>query len=208
MRGARKESVQSTHRRHFCGYTRGMQDITARPGLLRRAWRRVLDGDRRWGSIDIHPDRFGVTRYSLVVFPPGISDSERRWVRVARGWTLWAVLVWMLCEVWLSPTIGPWTALVTSTAIYFGVGLVAKTMAGDPRRAVRTLGVTVIAGHHDPVTLAHRQKLERLAAALLEADELLARGEISATTHEMTWWRVYDQMGPASPIVHESGRGA
>jgi hypothetical protein len=185
-----------------------MHDITARPGLLRRAWRRVLDGARRWGSIDIQPDRFGVTRYSLVVFPPGISDSERRRVRVARGWTLWAVLVWMLCEVWLGPTIGPWAALITSTAIYFGVGLVAKTMAGDPGRAVRTLGVTVIAGHHDPVSSAHRQKLERLAAALLEADELLARGEISATAHEMTWWRVYDQMGPASPIVHESGTGA
>ena len=42
----------------------------------------------------------------------------------------------------------------------------------------------------------------------MEADERLARGEISATTHEMTWWRVYDQMGPASPVVHESGTGA
>jgi hypothetical protein len=58
------------------------------------------------------------------------------------------------------------------------------------------------------VSLAHRHKLEGLAGALLEADDLLARGEIWATTHEMTWWRVYDQMGPASPVVHESGTGA
>jgi hypothetical protein len=176
-------------------------------GLMRRGWQRVLDGDRRWGSIDIRPDRFGVTRYSLVVFPPGISDSERRRVRVARGWILWAALVWIFCEVWLNQLTGPWTALAASTAIYLGLGLVVTSMAGEPRRQVRTLGVTVMAGHHDPVTLAHRHKLEGLAGALLEADELLARGEISATTHEMTWWRVYQQMGPGSPIVHESGAG-
>lgn len=177
-------------------------------GLMRRGWRRVLDGDRPWGSIDIHPDRFGVTRYSLVVFPPGISDSERRWVRVARGWTVWAALVWILCEVWFSQTIGPWPGLVAATTIYLGLGVVVTSLAGEPRRQVRTLGVTVMAGHHDPVSLAHRHKLERLAGALLEADELLARGEISATTHEMTWWRVYEQMGPAFPVIHESGRGA
>jgi hypothetical protein len=184
-----------------------MHDIQTGSGLLRRGVRRALDGDRRWGSIDIRPDRFGVTRYSLVVFPPGISEAERRRVRVARGWTLWAALVWVFCEVWLSQTTDPWTALVAATAIYFGLGLIATTRAGDPRRQVRTLGVMVMAGQYDPVTSAVRHKLENLAGALMEADEQLARGEISRTSHEMTWWRVYDRLGPASPAVHESGTG-
>ena len=185
-----------------------MHDTRTGSGLLRRTWQRALDGDRRWGSIDIRPDRFGVTRYRLVLFPPGISDSERRLVRVARGWVLWGALVWIFCEISLSHTTGPWTALVISTAIYLGLGLVAKAMAGDARRQVRTIGAMVMAGHHDPVSSALRHKVENLAGALMEADELLARGEISATTHEMTWWRVYDQMGPAAPAAHESGRGA
>jgi Family of unknown function (DUF6611) len=179
-----------------------------RTGLLRRSWLRLLDGDRPWGSIDVRPDRFGVTRYRLVVFPPGISDSERRWVRVARGWPLWGALVWVFCEIWLSDMTGPWNALVTSTAIYLGLGLIATTRAGDPRRQVRTIGAMVMAGHHDPVSSAVRDRLENLAGTLMEADERLARGEISATTHEMTWWRVYDQMGQASPAVHETGKGA
>ena len=55
---------------------------------------------------------------------------------------------------------------------------------------------------------ALRHKVENLAGVLMEADELLARREISATTHEMTWWRVYEQMGPAAAAVRESGRGA
>jgi hypothetical protein len=167
----------------------------------------MLDGDRPWGSIDVRPDRFGVTRYRLVVFPPGISDAERRRVRVARGWPLWGALVWVFCEIWLSDMTGPWTALVTSTAIYLGLGLVATTRAGDPRRQVRTLAAMVMAGHHDPISGAARDKVEELAATLMDADERLARGEISATAHEMTWWRVYDQMG-ASPAMHETGKGA
>jgi hypothetical protein len=168
----------------------------------------LLDGDRAWGSLEIRPDRFGVTRYRLVVFPPGISDTERRQVRVARGWPLWGALVWVFCEIWLSHMTSPWTALVASTVIYLGLGLVATARAGDPRRQVRTIGAMVMAGHHDPASAAVRHRLENLAGTLIEADERLARGEISATTHEMTWWRVYDQMGPASPVVHESGTGA
>ena len=56
---------------------------------LRRGWLRLLDGERPWGSLVVQPDRFGVTRYRLVVFPPGISEPERRWVRLARGWPMW-----------------------------------------------------------------------------------------------------------------------
>jgi hypothetical protein len=185
-----------------------MHDSKAGPGLLRRSWWRLLDGDRCWGSLDIRPDRFGVTRYTLVVFPPGISTGERRWVRVARGWTWWAALVWIVCQVWLSQLTDPWTALGVSTVIYFGLGLLVTTAAGDPRRQVRTMGVTVMAGQHDPVSSARRDKLEDLALVLLEADESLIRGEITVTDHELTWWRVYDQMVPASAAVPNPGRGA
>jgi hypothetical protein len=185
-----------------------MQDATGSAGLLRRGWRRALEGDRRWGSLDVHPDRFGVTRYRLVVFPPGISDAERRRVRVARGWPLWAAPAWVFCEIWFSDTMGPWTALVASTAIYLGLGLVATVRAGDVHRQVRTIGAMVMAGHYDRLSSVLRNKVQNLAGLLMEADELLARGEISATTHEMIWWHVYDLIGPASPAVHESGKGA
>ncbi|HEX2402769.1 MAG TPA: DUF6611 family protein, partial [Mycobacterium sp.] len=60
-----------------------MNGIRTGSGLLRRGWSRLLDGDRAWGSLEIRPDRFGVTRYRLVVFPPGIDDAERRRVRMA-----------------------------------------------------------------------------------------------------------------------------
>jgi hypothetical protein len=82
--------------------------------------------------------------------------------------------------------------------VYLGLGVVATAKAGDARRQVRTMGVTVMAGHHDPVATALLHKLDTLAGALLEADELLARGDISPTAHEMTWWQVYNQTASAN----------
>ena len=186
-----------------------MDDRRTGPGLLRHGWLRLLDGDRPWGSIDIRPDRFGVTRYRLVVYPPGISESERRRVRAARGWPLWGALVWITCEIFLNNMTGPWTAFAVSTAACLGCGVVAFAMAGAPRTRVRTIAATVMAGYHDPISVAARDRLEELAATLMDADDRLASGHISALQHEMVWWQVYDQMSPSSaPGMHRSDKGA
>src|SRR3954470_24247307 len=119
-----------------------MSDIRTGSGLVRRGWLRLLDGDRAWGSMEVRPDRFGVTRYRLVVFPPGISEAERRRVRVARGWPLWGALVWVFCEVSLSHLTGPLTALVTSTAVYLGLGFIMMRSAPNAPSLLRTTRVS------------------------------------------------------------------
>jgi hypothetical protein len=182
-----------------------MDDRRPGSGLLRHGWLRLLDGDRPWGSNDVRPDRFGVTRYRLVVYPPGISESERRRVRVARGWPLWGALVWVIGEIYMNTMTTPWIALGMSTAACLGSGLVAFTMAGAPRTRVRTIAATVMAGYRDPTSVTARDRLEELAATLVDADDRLASGHISALQHEMVWWQVYDQM---SPSMHPSGKGA
>jgi hypothetical protein len=208
LRG-RKKSVRTAQHARNCGYTGDMDDRRTGSGLLRHGWLRLLDGDRPWGSIDVRLDRFGVTRYRLVVFPPGISESERRRVRAARGWPLWGALVWVICEIFLNNMTGPWTAFAVSTAACLGSGVVAFAMAGAPRTRVRTIAAMVMAGYHDPISVAARDRLEELAATLMDADDRLMSGHISALQHEMVWWRVYDQMSPSSaPGMHRSDKGA
>jgi hypothetical protein len=83
--------------------------------------------------------------------------------------------------------------------------------AGEPRTRVRAMAATVMAGHHDPVSKAARDSLEKLASWLFEADERLSLGVISRTEHEAIWWRVYDQMESrhsAAPGKHGSERSA
>jgi uncharacterized protein DUF6611 len=162
---------------------------------LRRGWLRLLDGERPWGSLVVQPDRFGVTRYRLVVFPPGISEPERRRVRLARGWPVWGALVWLACEVFLPQVIGPWTAVAVSTGALVAIAVITTAIAGTPRTQVKSLSAVVSATIHNPDAQAARDSLSRLALMLIDADERLGRGQISAADHELTWWRVYDEIG-------------
>ncbi|MDH6198906.1 hypothetical protein M2272_005570 [Mycobacterium frederiksbergense] len=154
----------------------------------------LLDGSRSWGCVQVRPGRFGIINYRLVVYPPGLGVAERRWVRVARGWPLWGLLLWLLCETWLTGQMAPWPAFGVSAAICLAAGAIAFVLAGNAYHQVRTLGATTMAGFHDPEAAAARDRLTALAVALLEADERRRRGELSAVDHELIWWQVYTAM--------------
>jgi hypothetical protein len=177
-----------------------MKDSDARPGPLQRAWHQALDGNRPWGSVEVRPDRFGVTRYRLTVYPPGVNQSERRRIRLARGWPLWGSAGWIVTEIWASQLCGPWIALVLSTTLAVGGGFVANAMAGAARRRVRTMRAAVMTGQCDPVSVTAVDTLQGLAIRLLQADDLLRDGRLSPVEHESIWWGVYDEMSDQPPV--------
>jgi len=184
---------------------------TNRDSLLRCAWHHLLDGDRPWGSVDVRPDRFGVTRYRLVVYPPGISATERRRIRLARGWPLWGAAAWLTAPIFLTHILDPWTALAVSTAATLVLGVIVATMAGPQRAQVRTLTAAVLVGYPDLGSSAERDKIQRLGVRLIRADEGLAGGGLTPAEHESIWWSVYDEMVPRladSADAHESDRSA
>ena len=174
------------------------------PGILRRGWLRLVDGDCPWGSITVCPDRMGVVHYRLVIYPPGISETERRRLRVWRGWPMWGALLWMACYVILAGSIGPRTALAISTAAYVGTGVVAFVRAGGVRARVRAMRATVMSGYPNPLSQDARRKLRALAATLIEADHRRQHGLISPIEYEMTWWRVYDEIEPDRLRTHRT----
>ena len=181
----------------FCaGVPRYNEGMAGGPGLLRRGWLRLVDGAYPWGSLFVCPDRMGVTRYQLVIYPPGISETERRRLRVWRGWPAWGALLWIASYIVLTGLIGPRTALVLSTAAYLGTGVVALMRAGDVRARVGTMRATVMSGYPDPPSRDACRKLQALAATLIEADQHRQLGLISPIEYEMTWWRVYDLIEP------------
>ena len=157
------------------------------------AW--LLDGARPWGSFDVWPDRFGAIRYRLIIYPPGISATERRRLRVWRGWPIWGALLFVVSETGLSQLTRPWTAFAYATAAYLGSGAWTFIRCGNSRRRVRAMFVMVMTGYQRPISSAQSDKLEELAERLLEADDQLRHGLMSAVQHEMTWWRTYDEAG-------------
>ncbi|MDT5326975.1 MAG: hypothetical protein QOF25_4127 [Mycobacterium sp.] len=160
-------------------------------------WRRVVDGGHTWGSLTISPNRYGVTRHHLVVFPPGISPDDRVLLRVWRTWPIWGALTWLVMEMFLVPTIGSGPALAISTGVCLCAGALLMAMAGANRTRVRTLAVVRMAGVVDAVAVDRYAELYALAHELADADRTLAAGELSTVDHEAVVWRVYDRLSTA-----------
>jgi hypothetical protein len=162
-------------------------------------WALVLDGRHDWGSLDISPTRHGVTRYQLVVFPPGIDMVERRLLRAWRAWPTWGAVLWVVSQIVLGAVLTPGAAFATSTIAYLASGAVLFAQVAELRSRVRTLSVVRIAGYTDERSAAMFVELKSLVAALGLADSQRARGQSSSADHEATWWRAYDRLGQNHP---------
>lgn len=179
-----------------------MQEETqTRPGRLQRWCAQLLDGENRWGFVRIQIDRFGVTRYRLVVYPPGISDVQRRRLRVWRGAAIWGAALWVVSEIFLQQLVGPWTALAVSTGGVLALAAVAMAKAGETRTMVRGMGAVTMPGLTDVATLRSRDELLVMAATLTAADERVDEERMSPLDHEALWWQVYEKLAPAAAVA-------
>ena len=167
-------------------------------------WSLMLDGRRPWGSLDISPSRYGVTRFRLTVFPPGIDSAERRLLRAWRAWPTWGALLWLLTQIALDSVASPATAFTVSTAVYLGIGAMLFGRVATVRAQVRGVCVVRMAGFPDPQGAALYAELCSLASALDDADTRLQHGVLSATGHEAVWWQVYDRLRPDAPAEQGS----
>jgi hypothetical protein len=158
-------------------------------------WARILDGQRSWGSIDFAASRQGLRSYRLVVFPPGISDVERRLLRLWQRWPIWGALLWLLVVIPFGGTPSASMAAVAATVVYMGTGATLFMTLGHVRTRVRTLSVVLVAGYAKSGAVATYTELKALVAVLCAADELREQGGISPAQHEAVWWQVYDRLG-------------
>lgn len=161
-------------------------------------WRRLLDGGRPWGSLEVWPTRYGVTRYRLTVFPPGTRPDDRVLLRAWRGWPAWGLTTFLVFEILLGPTIAPGTALGVSAGIALGAGALLAAMTGGTRGNVRTLSAVRQAGIRDTSDAETFAEFCSLARGLADADRMLAAGDIGPAEHELLVWRVYDRMSVAA----------
>lgn len=163
--------------------------------FLERRRDRLLDGPNAWGSIERGPDRQGFRRYRLTLFPPGVTTSERRLLRLWRGLPGWGVVLWSMAVIGLSHTYGTWLALGMASGVWFTMAVAISARLGAVRTQVRTMTVVTIAGHTDADTAAAYTELRLLASTMAAADVLLAQRRISAAEHESLWWQAYERLG-------------
>jgi hypothetical protein len=181
-----------------CGRTRsGMQ--SPQPVIAtttRKWWIRALDGPYRWGSFDVLVGRYGLRRYRLTVFPPGITVTDRRLVRLWRAWPIAGAVLWLLAVMFFSDTISsPTTTAVVAAAVYLVVGAALFWLVRGVRGRVRSLWAMTLDRYDDPRSDAEDAALatcDTVVGILTAADDLLDAGRISPVEYEALWWEAYD----------------
>lgn len=155
----------------------------------------LLEGEHTWGTLEISDGRYGVARYRLTVYPPGLDRDDRIALRLWRTFSIWGLGLWLLAAVSLMTVLAPWTAVAVTTVGCLVVGAAFLVRAGRHRHDVRTLTAALVTGAHDPGAVAGYRKLSDLADRLMRADARFAAGELTAVEHEAVVWDVYDRIG-------------
>jgi len=182
--------------RYWVGGDRWPQPLPSWTPASSRWWTRLLDGDHVWGSLSVSPTRYGVTRYWLVVYPPGIDNVERRWLRAWRAWPTWGTVLWLFSLLLLGAATS-WLQFAIPTVVWLGVGVALFARVARSHAQIRTRCVTRFAGRPDEQFEAEYAELKVLVGKLRAADMLRDHGRLSASAHEAIWWQVYDRLGTA-----------
>jgi hypothetical protein len=156
--------------------------------------RRLLDGERTWGALEVSDRRYGMCRYRLSVYPPGLRRGERMSLRLWHAFPAWGLTLWLAVQIVGMTLTTPDTALALSTGSFVLAAVVAMILAGPARGDVRTLTVVRMVGVRDLDVLAKFHLLRALAERLVRADARLAAGELTAVEHEAEVWKVYDRL--------------
>jgi hypothetical protein len=164
-------------------------------------WLSLLDGTRVWGSFDAMLGRYGLRRYRLTLFPPGIGTADRRLVRAWRGWPFGGAALALLAAMCLSGAVlTPTTTLVMCGGAYVVVGAALFVLSAAPRAEMRSMSVTLIDGCSDRRIEARYGEWEALVEMLTAADEKIGKGALSPVEYEAVWWSAYDRLKVARDL--------
>lgn len=156
----------------------------------------MLGGDQ-WGTLRIsHARHF--TQYRLGIYPPGITDEQRRAIKIWHGASMWATTLWLVIMITVTAGgVHPLLSALGSALVAGGAAFVAAEHSQPVRGEMHWLEACT--GDY-PSEPSHQQfqrdRILRLTALLRAADKAVATGGISPIEHKALWARCYRDLAP------------
>lgn len=158
---------------------------------LSRIIKIVIDGRYCWGFVSRRRTRYGRTTIRLTIYPPDITDVQRRIVRLSRAWPA----IGTLLLVAISAVLTKFTELplvVTAPVLAFPLLLVGFNLVGISRSTVQSM--TWLCATDPPYSPHDSSQLfvTRLAYDELEnAQRALNSGNSSWAEYRSVWEEKY-----------------
>ncbi|BBY41261.1 hypothetical protein MMAN_53950 [Mycobacterium mantenii] len=154
---------------------------------------RLFDGAHPWGSYEATVSRYGVRRYSLIIYPPGASTTDRWLARLWRGWPITGAALLLLGVVMSDSAVAsPGTVLTAAASAYLGISMLLFFRAGSLR--ARSLSIILMPNTADVQELRRYTEWRTLVDMLIKADRMLTIRAISPVEHEAIWWDAYERL--------------
>ncbi|WP_146080931.1 DUF6611 family protein [Rathayibacter sp. AY1C2] len=147
---------------------------------------RLLDAGPRWGRHTVGASRYGVVRSELVVFAPGTSVEERRWLR------LHAAGPQLVVAVTAAGAVGTLALDRLPLLLLAALALpTASLLLLSARRLRRACARRLVIADVDSPAVAEQAAI---AAVLRRADRLLDAGVLTPLEHEEVWACAHDRV--------------
>ncbi|RFA08578.1 hypothetical protein B7R54_04560 [Subtercola boreus] len=159
-----------------------------------RTTEHLLEGDHRWGSIEVSPaGRTSWNRTRLTVYPPGTNHAERRALHFYRTWPVVGAVVALFTILALSAW-PPLAATAAAVAVY-ALGLLAGfRMTRHLRPRLRRLSVVLVATGGGTETLGDIDFYNTATDEFRALDRLHDAGLVSAAEYELAWAKIYNAL--------------
>ncbi|CAN5309003.1 hypothetical protein BH11ACT4_BH11ACT4_11350 [soil metagenome] len=156
---------------------------------------RALEGEHRWGFIEIAPaDRNAWTQKRLTVFPPGTTAAQRRAVKRHRDWPIAGAVVTMLLMLALGEFLSPLPATAIAVGVYCVTVAASARLTHDLRARCHRVEITSVVAADGRTTRGDVAMLEEAVAELEDLERGLERGDLTGPAFEAGWARVYDRL--------------
>ncbi|MGV9669575.1 MULTISPECIES: DUF6611 family protein [unclassified Gordonia (in: high G+C Gram-positive bacteria)] len=162
--------------------------------------RPVVAGDAVWGYVQVGYARQWV-RHRLVIYPPGTSPEQRRWLRLWR-WVPAVVALALIAGICAAAKSGVHAAVGAAVGAVVALAVVVPIQRRTATCRHRMCIIESWSGPGQGVEdLVMRRIIEKTAGELRTADREVAAGRMTPVEHEALWARCHEQIATAGHRV-------
>jgi hypothetical protein len=165
--------------------------------MVNKIMRRLIDGDRKWGTLDFSPaGRTTWQSVHLTVYPPGVTPVERRSLRFAHLWPVAGSILCLVVMIMLSDVLTPIWSLIVAVSVYIAGFLLGSHLTRPLKGRIRTLNVSTVYLADSLTKLGDCALMNTVRARFDALDAFDGSGSLSPVAYEAEWARIYDLLPP------------
>ena len=174
----------------------------AHPEAVVEFLRKLSEGDKLWGTVDVSPaNRSMWRRVRLTVYPPGTTSAERRALHFAHTWPIGGAILGLVLMATVGSAWPPMLVSVAIVALYLAGFWLGARLTRPLRNRIRSLSVVSVYVRGEFEEYGDAALLREATASFEQLDARRRAGELDPVLYEAEWARIYDTLPSGKSVI-------